>query len=184
MDTIASEFGDEAVLEGTVESFAAAAGLRAVGDDELDGEGVHGGLKGRWRERFSVGSRSMAGADEVAGAVEVEGGGEAVEAEDAVTDGETAVAVFRGLKASAEGFAGGVVAGQEHADARMIGSEPLVWASVEEEAFAFSWASLPSRAMGFSSPDGSSDSSGSEEASEGLVADVDILFEGQGIGEV
>jgi len=75
VDSIADEFGDESVLEGAVEPFATAAGLRAVGEDEADGEGVHGDLKGgRW-DGASVLLGTVIGADEVAGAVEVERGG-------------------------------------------------------------------------------------------------------------
>jgi len=46
-DSALGQFGDQAALEAAVEPFAAAAGLGAVGEEQLDAEGLHGLLEVR-----------------------------------------------------------------------------------------------------------------------------------------
>src|SRR6516225_1983203 len=134
-DLVEFQLGDQPVLEGAVEAFAASAGLGAVGEDQADLEQAHGVLE-VCRLALGVVQRlgaAVAGGDELAGAVEVEGAGQAEADEDLVTDLEAAVAVFLGLELAPQRLAGGVVAGQQQAAVRMAGAEPGVRTAVEEQ---------------------------------------------------
>jgi len=72
-DVVVVEFCDQPVLEGLVDALAPAPGLRAVGEDKLDGQGLHGNLEvGRLVVALEDMDAAMTGGSELTGSVEVE----------------------------------------------------------------------------------------------------------------
>ena len=184
VDAVSNQLGDESVLEAAVEPFSASSCLRAVGEGQSHGEGLHGDLEGGGRDGASLLAGSVIGADELAGAVQIEADGQSESPEEAVADLKTAVAILLELERAAEGLSGGVVTGQQEADRRMILAEPWMGTAVEEEQFALAFSPLASSPVDLESPGFASMAEGPEEASEGLVGDVDVLLVGEGVGEV
>jgi hypothetical protein len=180
MDVIALKFGGEAVLEGAVEAFAAAAGLWASGEDKVDGEVVHSLLEvGGWRG-LALFFGEMVGGDEMTGAVEVESSGQAESAKDVITDLEATVSVFLGLELAGQGSAGGVIAGQQETDGGIVLPEPWVGRAVEEEQLTFAGVSRASAAMNA----GFAEWFTVSQWAEGFVGDDKAVFLRESIGQV
>ena len=73
-DVVMVEFCDQPVLERLVDTLTPAPGLRAVGEDELDGERLHGNLEvGGLIVALQDMGAAVAGSSELTGSVEVEG---------------------------------------------------------------------------------------------------------------
>ena len=145
---VSGEFGDQAPMKGPVQTFAPAAGLGRMGEDETDGELFHGDFEMSFldlRALLDMGS-AVAGGDELAGAIEVEAGGEALSLEDLITDFETTIAVRGGLELSPERFTGGVAA-KEEANLRPRLAEPTMGRAVKEEEFPFPGPTGPPSSM-------------------------------------
>ena len=184
VNMVALEFCGEAALEGAVEAFAATAGLRAVGEDQVYGEGLHRLLEVCGRRGYTLFLGPMVGGDELAGAVEVEGSRQAESAEDVVADLEAAVAVFLRLELADQRDTGGVIAGQQQAYGRIGVSEPGMRGAVEKEQLAFACGSTASAAMGVLSVEGFAKSEGAEPSAESLIGQPDMVLVGEGIGQV
>ncbi len=131
-DTSESQFGNQAVLEGAVDSFCSSPGLGGVGKDQSDAQFIHGPfeLGGVVVVLESVDS-AVAGGGEVGGSIEVEGVGEAVGGQYLQAHAQASGEVFVVLEESIEGFSRGIVGAQDQAGGS--GVEPLMGRAIEEE---------------------------------------------------
>ena len=185
-DVVVSEFGDEAALEGAVEALDSAFGLWGVGEDGMDSKSGHGDLEGGG---FVVTLMSVdpvvAGSGELAGSVDIEAFRQAVAAEDAVEHLEAAVTGFLRMEATMQRLTGGVIGAEDEGKRWPVLSEPGMGAAVQEDQFALAGSafSLSEVASSCRLP-GVAEALGSEPAADSLIADGDVVFLGQDLGEM
>ncbi len=116
-DAGSAQLGDQPALKGAVDPLAAAAGLGAVGKDELDGESVHGDFEmGGFVVALEGMGAAVAGSVKLAGAVEVEALGQAVATADVGEHFEAGIACLLGYKEPLQGPAGGVIGGKDESE--------------------------------------------------------------------
>ena len=125
VDTSESQFSDQAVLEGAVDSFCSSPGLWGVGEDQSDAQLIHSSLKlGGFCIVLVSMQSSLSGGGKVGGSIQVEGLGEAVGGEHLQAYSQAPGEVLLVLEESPEGFSRGIVGAQDKG--RGSGAEPLV----------------------------------------------------------
>jgi len=107
-----------------------------------------------------------------------------VAAEDVVEGLEAAVKGFLGLKEAVERHSSGIVGGEDKGKRWPVFSEPAVGAAVEEEHLAELSAAFPPPAVLGELMSGWAELGVAEPVTDGLVAELDGVFFGQGFGEV
>ena len=184
-NALASELSDEPALERAVDTLAPAAGLRTIGEDEIDGQLLHGDLKvGRCIVPLEAVDTAMAGSGELTGSVEVQDSGQAMLAEDVVEGLEASVEGFLGIEEAVERFPGGIVGGEDEGGFGSVFPKPGVWAAVEEEHLAELSAALSSSAVNGGLVSGWPELGAAEPVANRLIAKLNAVFIGQGFGEV
>ena len=150
-DTTQPQLADEAILQRLPEALDAALGLRGVGGDEADAEGLQhpaevGGLLGA-RQLF--GERPVAiVADEDIEAIPVEGQRQAVGGEQLVEERGGAVQVLGRAEVQGEHRAGGVIDGAEQGHGRAASLQPVEGTAIDLDDTARGGFTPPALAVG------------------------------------